>query len=60
MAHHDAGISGDPKVQGMSSTWVLVDVERAARVIGDPGSIGSSFLTEFCQGPNDPDLLSAG
>ena len=60
MAHHDGRIPGDPKVQGMGGSRVLVDVECASRVIGDPGSIGSSFLTEFCQGPNDPDLLSAG
>ena len=47
MPHHDGRIPGDPKVQGMGGSRVLVDVECASRVIGDPGSIGSSFLTEF-------------
>ena len=60
MAHNNGRVSGDPKAQGMGSAWVLVDVERAARVISDPGSIGSSFLTEFRQGPNDPGLLATG
>ena len=60
MPHHDAGISGDLETQGMGRAWVLVDVELPTRVIGDPGSIGSSFLAEFRQGPNDPGLLSAG
>ena len=60
MPHHDGRVSGDPKVQGMGGSRVLVDVERAARVVSDPGSIGSSLFTEFRQGPNDPGLLSAG
>ena len=60
MAHDHVGIPWDPKVQGMSSAWVLVDMECATGVIGDPGSVGSSFLAELRQGPNDPGLLATG